>query len=214
MMLVDPQYRGLGLGSQLMSAAMSAVASESCVRLDATPAGEPLYRRYGFIPEYTLARMKTTAGAERLQPAPGGARRMERTDLARVFARDREVFGADRSALLASFYQRAPELAWIATKRAETVGYCFGRPGYRYAHLGPVVAEHPEVAHQLLAHCLPGQDGKDFALDVCELTPEWIAGIEAAGFQQERTFLRMRHGESEHQGLPEKQFAIAGPEFG
>src|SRR5262245_6176829 len=46
MMLVDPQHRRSGVGSRLMETALAAVSSERCIRLDATPAGEPLYRRF------------------------------------------------------------------------------------------------------------------------------------------------------------------------
>src|ERR1700722_5600860 len=108
MTLVDPEQRGQGLGSIMMDTALAALDG-FCVRLDATPAGEPLYRRYGFSPEYELARMKVTVDAERFSKSKGRARPMEAGDIAAVLVRDREVFGADRSALLHSFYRSAPE---------------------------------------------------------------------------------------------------------
>src|SRR5579863_7651316 len=52
MMLVDPAHRRTGVGSQLLATALAALTDEACVRLDATPAGEPLYRRFGFVAEY------------------------------------------------------------------------------------------------------------------------------------------------------------------
>src|SRR5437016_1207025 len=104
MMLVDPRARRAGIGSRLLEAALDALAEESCVRLDATPAGEPLYRRYGFVPEYGLTRARVTVAAERFRRPPDGVRARVRPiapgDLAEVFAMDHTVFGADRSALL------------------------------------------------------------------------------------------------------------------
>src|SRR5262245_16037796 len=50
MMLVDPAERRAGIGSQLMEAALADLEGV-CVRLDATPAGEPLYRHFGFVDE-------------------------------------------------------------------------------------------------------------------------------------------------------------------
>jgi hypothetical protein len=38
--------------------------------------------------------------------------------------------------------------------------------------------------------------------------------LESTGFRIERRFLRMRRGENVSPGIPERQFAIAGPEFG
>ena len=210
MMLVDPQERRTGIGSQLMEAALEAVRDESCVRLDATPLGQPLYRRYGFIPEYELARASTVAG--RCLPFGPCVRPMGPGDLAEVLAWDREIFGADRSALLASFYRRAPEFAEIARDGARLTGYCFGRPGYLYWQLGPIVAACAEVARELAAGCLSRQTGERVAIVVPRRNAAWIAWLESIGFAVERPFVRMYRGENA--GLPERQFAIAGPEFG
>src|SRR5438093_9578061 len=56
MMLVDPAYRGRGLGRRLLEAALDAVPPNLRIRLDATPLGRPLYQRYGFEDEATLSR--------------------------------------------------------------------------------------------------------------------------------------------------------------
>jgi ribosomal protein S18 acetylase RimI-like enzyme len=228
MMLVDPQARRAGIASRLMESALESLREEAPIRLDATPAGEPLYRRYGFLEEYPLVRMKVVAAEQpsaafaAFLPARPLVRRMEPADLPQVFARDRAVFGADRSALLASFYRRAPELAWVARESKD--GYCFGRPGYLYSQLGPVVAEDAETAAGLVSHCLsaqhpptqhpPTHPGKPFAIDVAKHSPDWIRWLESAGFAIERPFLRMCRGDHPGPGLPDRQFAIGGPEFG
>lgn len=218
MMLVDPRARLAGIGSRLLEAALEALAEESCVRLDATPAGEPLYCRYGFVPEYGLTRAKVTVAAERFRRSRDTVRASVRPigpgDLSEVFAKDGEIFGADRSALLASFYARAPELAWTARDQASLLGYCFGRPGYRYGQLGPIVADSPSVAIDLVSHCLSGQDGRTVVVDAPLPASEWTRWLESVGFERERPFLRMRRGENRYPGIPDRQFGIAGPEFG
>jgi GNAT superfamily N-acetyltransferase len=204
MMLVDPEARRSGIGTRLMEAALAALSNERCVRLDATPLGEPLYRRFGFTGEYQLVRAKASGRAL----ASSTARPMQPSDFDAVFARDREVFGADRGALLRSFYRRAPELAWTV-RRGETVaGYCFGRPGHLYRQVGPVVADDEGVARELAAAC---RTGADLAIDVPRTGESWL---QEAGFILERPFLRMRRGEDRTYGIAEQQFAIAGPEFG
>lgn len=206
MMLVDPAYRRRGVGAQLLAAALDGLADEPCIRLDATSAGEPLYRRFGFVAEYPLTR---AAGVSAAPAAPQGVRPIAPADLAGVPARDREVFGSDRSALLRSFYERAPQLAAIAADGS----YCFGRPGHLYSQIGPVVAESADAAQRLVAHCLARHSGA-VAIDVPHHSPEWIAWLERAGFVMERPFLRMRRGENASPDEPARQFAIAGPEFG
>jgi GNAT superfamily N-acetyltransferase len=215
MMLVDPQARGAGIGTRLMEAVLEALANEACVRLDATPLGEPLYRRFGFRDEYTLLRtaiaLPLRAG---LEPASDKGRPMEERDFPEVLARDRLVFGADRAALLESLYRRAPELARVVYADTELKGYCFGRPGHLYRQLGPVVADDEAAARMLVAGCLSGQPGGKVAMDVPQSKPQWTAWLESAGFVVERPFLRMCRGEAPHPELAARQFAIAGPEFG
>jgi hypothetical protein len=139
---------------------------------------------------------------------------MQPADFDDVFASDRRVFGADRSALLASFYRRAPELAWTVRRGDAIAGHCFGRPGFRYKQIGPVVAEDEAVARDLVAGCLAGQLGQQVAIDVPRRAEEWMAWLESVGFTIERPFVRMRRGENDCPGIVGREFAIAGPEFG
>jgi GNAT superfamily N-acetyltransferase len=212
MMLVDTQERGAGIGAQLMEQALSALSDSRCVGLDATPLGEPLYRRYSFVNEYGMVRVKSAIEAARFEMPTGRARRMTLEDLSDVLLRDREVFGADRGQLLAALFHRAPECAWIVKDTAVS-GYCFGRPGRLYHQLGPVVAEDRATACDLVAHCFSQLDGELFAIDAPRLDGEWIAWLESVGFAEERPFVRMFRNGHKHPGVPDRQYAITGPEF-
>jgi predicted N-acetyltransferase YhbS len=198
MMLVDPDQRRAGIGSRLMESALDALRLQPCVRLDATPAGEPLYRRFGFNAEYDLARARV-AGDSARSPR---VRRIESADLPAIFARDREVFGADRGALLADLWRRAPQFAWMSEG-----AYCFGRPGFRYPQIGPVVADNAGLAREVVGHCAALHEGEGFAIDI----PRRADGLD---FSVERPFLRMSLCEPRPHGRPEQVFAITGPEFG
>jgi GNAT superfamily N-acetyltransferase len=207
MMLVHPDARRAGIGSRLMEAALAELADEACVRLDATPAGEPLYRRFGFCGEYEL--MRATASARR-SIGPGSAHPMQPADFDDVFAQDRAAFGADRRILLESFYRRAPEMARVMRRGNTLAGYCFGRPGHLYRQVGPIVAEDEAAARELVA----SYPDENIAIDVPRAASGWLAWLEDAGFVIERPFLRMSRGENRSPDLPAHQFAIAGPEFG
>ena len=225
MMLVDPACRRSGIGTQLMDAALESLAGDACVRLDASRDGEPLYRRFGFVTEFELERASVVAGPEfppPLQASDAAVRPMQEDELPKVFSWDRMVFGAGREALLASFRRRAPQLAWTAWDGGGLAGYTFGRPGHLYPQLGPVSATNEAVARDLVATCLSGQTGR-IAADVPVGKRGWVEWLRAAGFRTERPFLRMRRGRCTSRpgagyirpGLsPEREFAIAGPEFG
>lgn len=216
MMLVDPQERRSGLGSQLMAELLTSLDGADCVGLDATPMAEALYRRYGFVKDYGVVRMQATVQAARVGKPSGRARRMTVADLDNLMAHDRGVFGADRGPLLASLLKRAPECAWIVKDAPLIHGYCLGRPGHHYQQLGPLVAGDRDTARELVAHCLTNFDGKAVAIDVPRLDGEWLAWLESVGFLEVRSFVRMfRRGPrcTETPGLPALQYAIAGPEF-
>ena len=207
MMLVDPDERRSGIGSRLMQAALSALDDAACVGLDATPLGEPLYRRFGLVNDYQLVRAKTVVGAGRFERA-ADARPMTLQDLPRILPRDREVFGADRSRLITYLFNRSPECAWIANE-----AYCFGRPGRLFNQLGPVVAEDREAARRVVSACLSNLEGKAFAIDVPLHDAAWLSWLQAAGFAVERPFVRMFKEGHKHPGIPALQYAITGPEF-
>ncbi len=213
MMLVDPEARHAGIGSRLFESALEELRNEPCIRLDATPAGEPLYRRYGFIDEYGLLRTKTIVTPNQFEVVPDRVGPMQPGDLPDVFARDRIVFGADRSALLSSFFRRAPQLAHVARDSGELAGYCFGRPGYLYSQLGPIVAGGTGIARALIAHALAPQRDIRIAIDVPRHATELIRWMESRGFVIERPFLRMRRGDNSSPGLSAEVYGIAGPEF-
>jgi len=209
MMLVDPAERRAGLGTRLLTAALAAAGDAPCVGLDATPAGEPLYRGFGFVESYSLVRAKAVIDANRVGGPAGGARPMTAADLEAVCRMDRDVFGADRGHLLASLFARTPECAWIVPER----GYCLGRPGHLYGQLGPVVALDQAAARELVSHCLTRSGGRTIAIDAPRLDEGWLGWLASAGFVEERPFVRMFLRGHVHPGTPSRQYAICGPEF-
>jgi hypothetical protein len=213
MMLVDPGERGAGLGAQLLAGALAALGNAPCVGLDATPLGEPLYRRFEFVGDYSLARTKATIDGSRFAGSVGTARRMLMSDLEAVCRLDRDVFGADRGRLLAALFERAPECAWIVADAAEVKGYSFGRPGHLYSQLGPVVAKDSGTTREVVTGCLSQLGGRVFAIDVPLLDAGWLEFLKSAGFVEERRFLRMFVRGHVHPGIPARQYAICGPEF-
>jgi GNAT superfamily N-acetyltransferase len=213
MILVEPTERGAGIGTHLLQDGL-AILREDCVRLDATPLGRPIYARNGFVDEYPLSRMTATVQAADFVAASTNPRPMREEDLAQVFLYDREVFGADRSRLLRALFQLAPRYAWIAGKAGGIEGYSFGRPGFLYEQLGPVIARDAQIARELVTACLSAQNGTKVAIDVPSSNTGWLSWLEDRGFAPTRSFVRMCRGENKHPGSPSEIYAIAGPEFG
>jgi len=217
MILVDPERRGHGLGTRIFDEVLARCEAEVraggllCVGLDATPAGHGIYRQRGFVDSGELVRMRAEPAAG--EPAAGepaaGVARLAASSLDEVLARDREVFGADRGAVLRWALGSAPDLAWAAPGGA----YCFGRHGDHSDHVGPVVAENREDAFALVRACLSIPRRRPLILDA-RLEPAWRAALEELGFREQRPFTRMYRGDARPAARPALEPAVLGPEFG
>jgi GNAT superfamily N-acetyltransferase len=214
MVLVDPEERRRGIGSLLMREALDCLSDQAMIRLDATPAGHAVYKKLGFIDEYKLIRMEASSAICQVYGNCGPTRLMVEADLPRVLEMDHRIFGADRGRLLRWMFHGAREYARVVVRDREIIGYIFGRHGFRYEHLGPVVADDCAAAEQLLVASLSGHQGNALILDAPCHDHYWTQLLESIGFKELRSFIRMYRGENLNPGIPDKQFAILGPEFG
>lgn len=213
MVLVHPEMQRKGIGSQLLIEALKLADDAETVKLDATPAGREVYLKLNFIDEYSLSRMHI--GEYLINNLPrSDARQVQVSDLSGILKLDREVFGADRQAFLESNWKGASQYAFLVEKQNEIKGYCFGRPGYNFNHIGPIIADGVTTAMQLLTAALGHGDGKPTIIDILDHSNEWKKFVSSLGFVVSRPLIRMYRGPNSFPGLPEKQFAILGPEFG
>lgn len=212
MMLVASTVRRQGMGTRLMQQALELLREVETVRLDATPVGREVYLKLGFVDEYCLQRLETIVSGEGLKPST--ARLLRPEDWPSIHALDRNVFGANRQTVLEWVQADVPEYAWVVDGPSGIRGYCLGRHGYNFEHLGPVVADDLETAQQLVSSCLRDQVGKPFLLDAAPHDAAWLRWLGSIGFTEQRPLIRMYRGSNRFPGEPEHQFAILGPEFG
>jgi GNAT superfamily N-acetyltransferase len=220
MVLVDESARGHGLGTALLEDALALVGPACTACLDATPLGRPVYSRLGFRADgelQRLARPASTGMATGAHPpdaaGPPALRSWRPDDLNIIAAWDRDVFGADRSALLSLCAQRAPHLAWVAETTGEPAGYILGRSGYDFDHIGPLVARTAEVATALMTAALT-RAARPIVLDVPDRGSRFAGWLHAVGFRVQRRFTRMSRGPQRSPAWPDTLFAVLGPEFG
>jgi ribosomal protein S18 acetylase RimI-like enzyme len=221
MVLVDPQFRGKGIGTALLTKALDdlSVKRIPCVKLDATPEGRPIYERQGFRVEYAIERQALKRPAK-LNNAVVTSAKMEAanssgmTAIESILAMDRESFGSDRGALLRSLGNAAPDFVIAAQRSSGLDGYALGRKGSRADHLGPWVAYNASAARDLLEAFLDRSRRDLVFVDVVKENP-WAPGLLAEhGFQKSRSLTRMYRGQNVFAGQPNRVCAILGPEFG
>jgi GNAT superfamily N-acetyltransferase len=209
MILVEPAWRGGGIGRTLVEGVLERVSGVGLVGLDATPAGRPVYARLGFEEAFPLVRMAAPRAAK--AAAAGRAAALPDAALDVVLAMDRAVFGADRSAVLRTMSTRGG--AWWVRGAVGFTAYAFLRHGEHSRHVGPVVARDVASARAVVEAALPAGDGP-LLIDVPVHAEEWRAVLGELGFYEQRPLLRMLRGGASPPGDPRMQMAILGPEFG
>ncbi|MCC5905966.1 MAG: GNAT family N-acetyltransferase [Balneolaceae bacterium] len=215
MVLVEPDYRGNGIGRALLSRSIEHAATMGTVRLDATPQGKKLYDTMGFKTESELARFECSEVPDKLPGPNSDCRLITKNDLKNLLVKDAQIFGANREPVLNYFYKNSPDYAFVAlNNEGEISGYCFGRSGSEFEQIGPIVAETVESAEDVLLSSMENCKGKKVITDAFTKNQKWIDFLEKAGFSVQRPFFRMFRGKLKYPGKRELQFAAAAPEFG
>lgn len=214
MVLVDAAMQRRGIGIQLLREALHILRNEGTIKLDATPAGRKIYVQLDFVDEYALSRMECADVSLSAFNTSADVRPITDDDIPRLLAFDRNVFGADRAALLESVRSRAPQLAFLNEEAGVLAGYCMGRVGDRFTHIGPVVANDIRVAQKVCGAALHQAAGRPLIIDALSDKHRWTAWLREIGFREQRPLIRMYRGLNTSPGLIENQFGILGPEFG
>jgi len=212
MVLVDPDYRGRGIGTRLLEKAIDYLDGSvvPTLKLDATPQGKPIYKKLGFTEEYEVERwvLRRSPGAKTSEP-PGPL-----SDFEGILKWDRVVFGADRSRLLSSIDRESRDFTLTAEGRGSLAGYAAGRRGSLADHLGPWVARDEASARELLDEFLRRSARGTLFVDCMKSSPFARELLASRGFELSRPLTRMFRGPNTHPGRPELVCAILGPEFG
>lgn len=213
MVLVDPEQRRRGIGTKLLQEALSILQDVEAVKLDATPAGREVYLQLGFTDEYSLNRLQLTSFNTHDLP-DAHATPMHPDDLDAVMQTDQKVFGADRSTILRQIFKNTPQLSFVRRANDKVVGYCFGRPGHNFTHIGPVISTNEGDAQQLVLAAMGNCKANSIIIDVPTHHTDWNKWLTSIGFTVQRPFIRMYKGKNNYPGIIDHQFAILGPEFG
>lgn len=217
MMLVDKAFRGKGIGKLLLNEAILKLKNCASLKLDATPAGRPVYLKLGFIDECKLYRMiHHSVSAIPMRPGSVEAVQAMPEDLPELARFDRAVFGAERTPLINHLYKNYPELAWLVREDKKIVGFCLGRRGTNFTQIGPVNASSDKVVKALIRSVFNCVTGKAVVVDIQGNKTSIIEWLEAygCGFATQRPFSRMYLHSNPHPGIIENQYMMCGPELG
>lgn len=209
MVLVTASRRRQRIGTRILEMCCAEVTRRGLVVvLDATPAGERIYRPLGFEPIFNLLRWQGESGGGAKLPA--AIRAMTETDIPAAAALDAAAFGEHRMFLLQDFFDRAPQFAFAAQNLD---GFILARPGRIATQIGPLVAADEQMAAALLDAALGAIKGPIF-LDLADRWDGLKRMLRQRGFTVQRPYLRMGLHRRTLLGDADRLFVIGGPEFG
>jgi len=214
MVLVAKEYRGQGVSKLLLANILKQLESFPSIKLDATPEGQRVYKKFDFKDEYLITRMtiasvKNFSLDDDIAPEPIQLKHIEE-----VTAFDELVFGANRKQLIESMIKEYPHKAWLLKRNDSIAGFALGRKGSRYHHVGPVFGLNITDVKILIKRALKELTNQSVVMDVLYEKEDLINWLNSIGFIMQRQFVRMYKKENPFPGIINKQYLICGPEFG
>ncbi|MFZ2148361.1 MAG: GNAT family N-acetyltransferase [Sedimentisphaerales bacterium] len=211
MVLVDVNARGGGVGTALLKHALNYLNERKVktVRLDATPAGQPIYEKLGFVPEYELSRFEGIVPPGK--PGPHVTKATPDT-FASTIEFDNRMTGTDRAKMLNRLFEEFPENIRLLRHGDIVEGYITTRPGANAVQIGPCIATGnagPALLCDALNRCM----GKKVFVDIPLDNAEAVEIAESNGLRIQRPFMRMYRGEPVKENV-RALWASSGPEKG
>ena len=220
MMLVAKEYRGNGISKLLLATIIEKLNNCDSIKLDATSAGLPLYKKLGFIEEYEIKRLifRKALDIECVLNNFDSINlsRIIENNLKQIGDFDETIFGSNRLKLFEFLFWNESRAGFQVKQGDDLIGFVFGRNGSNYFQVGPLMAHSTQVAKNLLTAVFSKLKKESLLVDIILLKDgleDWLLSI---GFEQQRSFTRMYLGSNKHcsHAQIEHQFLISGPEFG
>ena len=215
MVLVDKEYRGLGVSKTLLSRVFEKLTSFKCLKLDATAAGQPVYQKFGFKNEYLISRMVNLSVKEvPVQDSDSKPEAVNAEDVQEIIDLDERIFGVNRKQLITFLFKEHPGAATLIRRDGKIAAFALGREGSRYFQIGPIVASSMDDARNLISKSLMKLANRPVAVDVLCDKKELMDWLNTIGFATQRDFIRMYKDKNYFPGKTDMLYLICGPEFG
>ncbi|MCV3271872.1 GNAT family N-acetyltransferase [Roseobacter sinensis] len=156
--LVHPLYRGRGFGYALWREAIQHAGART-VGLDGVEAQQANYMRSGFTYAGGTTRYTGLVTAGEVQ----GIRAVRKEEIPDLIRREADASGVLKPAYLSAWFTDTPHRRTLV----HPAGFCTVRKCREGAKIGPLLAEHPEAASQLIHGAAAVFDGS-VTLDVPE----------------------------------------------
>ncbi|MFE2930095.1 GNAT family N-acetyltransferase [Streptomyces sp. NPDC059278] len=204
MVLVAERYARQGVARQLMHHVL-AESGDTPLSLYATAAGQPLYEQLGFSVVGHARRVTGFFRPTDGRPPAVTVRPATAEDLQAMVRLDADVFGADRTHVLARLPAFADHIR-VAQDAGRLIGYATAWPSDRTHAVGPLVARDTATARALVSSLAEATD-RPLRADIDARHTELLDWFEEYGLRSDSTTAVMTHGASDLPGDWTRRYA-------
>lgn len=179
MVLVAERYARQGIGRRLMRHVLAEMGTTP-LTLHATPNGRPLYEELGFKVTGRAEMVRGHFTPEGVAPAVS-TRPATAEDLPTILRLDEEVFGTDRTHVLARLPAFADQLR-VAEENGRIIGYAAAWPNLNDQVVGPLIARDTEAAKALVAS-LAARTDRPLRTDIDVRHEDLLAWVKERGLE-------------------------------
>ncbi|MRI01318.1 GNAT family N-acetyltransferase [Kriegella sp. EG-1] len=218
MMLVAKNYRGLGISKLLMNTVINKLQHIKSIKLDATKAGIPVYKKLGFKSEFEILRMAAISGfsnkLNQISIENPALQPITTNNITEIALFDYKMYGVNRQILFNRILKQEGTNNWFLKKDGEVTGFVLSRNGSQYFHVGPLISQSVTDSKLLLSKVFLNITNIPILVDLLEEQTELLTWLISNGFLIQRSFKRMYLKNNVCNASVKNQYLIAGPELG
>ncbi|MFC7785489.1 GNAT family N-acetyltransferase [Rossellomorea sp. GCM10028870] len=182
MVIVNKEYRGMGLGKEATQQCMNSISSDIAIMLISTEDGKPLYEKMGFkIVDRVHKYICDTYSNSNLPNRTVTIEHYNESDLHKIIELDEDAFGDKRSNFLKHRINQSEECVVVKDYIGNTIGFGLSILGPINLIIGPIVAPDAQVASMILDKLTIGHQGK-LRIDIPSGNEVFIEAVEKCGF--------------------------------
>lgn len=183
MVIVNKQYRGLGLGKKATQKCIDSVSKDTSIMLISTEDGKPLYEKLGFITiDYVHKYLSDSYIQTKMfinQEITLG--KYSENDFNEIVELDSAAFGGKRRKFLLNRIEQSKLCLVVRNQKGKIIGYGLSILGPINLILGPIVAPNPQTASLIVDELALNHQGK-LRIDVPSSNNELMLFLEKSGF--------------------------------
>ncbi|MDF2066844.1 GNAT family N-acetyltransferase [Bacillus sp. Cr_A10] len=183
MVIVNKEYRGLGLGKKATQKCIDSVSKDTSIMLISTEDGKALYENLGFITvDYVHKYLSDSYIQTKMsinQEITLG--KYSENDFNEIVELDSAAFGDKRSKFLLNRIEQSKLCLVVRNQKGKIIGYGLSILGPINLILGPIVAPNPQTAALIVDELALNHQGK-LRIDVPSSNKELMFFLQKSGF--------------------------------